>query len=254
MTSREVWERDYRPHLLAFDRERVKIADARAALAGCRQRKRWSFYGHLFVWENARQSMGDVCLYESVLLDPGWIHDYNRVYTDFFKAHYRALFEEAGRPDGIWMYEDLGYKGGLFCSPKVFAELFFPYYREMTDFFHALGLPVVLHSCGNVTEALPLIVEAGFDALNPMERKAGCDPLAIAERWGDRLALIGGLDARVLESGDKALIRREVTELVEGLKARGARCVFASDHSISTNVKYEDFKYAVGVYREHMSY
>ena len=252
MTSREVWERDYRPHLLALDRGRIKIDDARSALSRARGQRRWAFYGHLFIWENARQSLGDICLYESVLLDPGWIRDYNRVYTDFFKAHYRALIEEAGKPDGVWMYEDLGYKGGLFCSPQVFAELFFPYYREMVEFFHSLGLPVVLHSCGNVTEALPLIVEAGFDALNPMERKAGCDPLAIAERYGDRLALVGGLDARVLESGDRRLIRREVTELVEGLKARGARYVFASDHSVSTNVKYEDFQYAVGVYREHM--
>lgn len=254
MTSREVWERDYRPHLLGLDRQRLKIEDARKSLQRCRERGRWSFYGHLFVWENARQSLGDVCLYESVLLDPDWIHDYNRVYTDFFKAHYRVLIEEAGKPDGVWMYEDLGYKGGLFCSPQVFAELYFPYFRELVEFFHSYDLPVVLHSCGNITAALPMIVEAGFDALNPMERKAGCDPLAMAEQYGDRLAFIGGMDAQVLESGDKALIRREVTDLVEGMKARGARYVFGSDHSVSTNVRYQDFQYAVEVYREHMNY
>jgi len=32
-----------------------------------------------------------------------------------------------------------------------------------------------------------------------------------------------------------------------------ARCVFGSDHSLSTNVDYDDFKYALDVYREHMS-
>jgi len=80
---------------------------------------------------------------------------------------------------------------------------------------------------------LPLIVESGFDALNPMERKAaGNDPFLFAERYGDRLAFIGGLDVRVFETNDRDLIRREIIRYIDGMKARGARLVFASDHSI----------------------
>ena len=254
MTSREVWERDYRPLLLEVDPERADIAGTKAALAARREQGLWTHYGHLFVWENMRQTMGDVCMYESLLLDPAWIHDYNRVYTDFFKAHYTLVFQEAGLPDGVWMYEDLGYRNGLFCSPKVLEELIFPYFTELIDFFHERNLPVVLHSCGNVTEALPLIVAAGFDALNPMEVKAGCDLFRFAEQYGDQLAFVGGLDARVLESGDRDLIRREVTRIVKGMKERGARYVFASDHSLSTNIDYPDYLFALEVYREHMLY
>jgi uroporphyrinogen decarboxylase len=136
----------------------------------------------------------------------------------------------------------------------VLEELIFPYFRELIDFFHERNLPVVLHSCGNVTEALPLIVAAGFDALNPMEVKAGCDLFRFAEQYGDRLAFVGGLDARVLESGDRDLIRREVTRVVKGMKERGARYVFASDHSLSTNIDYPDYLFALEVYREHMLY
>jgi hypothetical protein len=96
-------------------------------------------------------------------------------------------------------------------------------------------------------------VEAGFDALNPMERKAwGNDPFA--EKYGDRLAFVGGLDARVFESDDKETIRREVGDYIDGMKARGARLVFASDHSVSPNTTYDSHCYAVQVYREHMMY
>jgi hypothetical protein len=35
------------------------------------------------------------------------------------------------------------------------------------------------------------------------------------------------------------------------MKARGARFLFASDHSISTNTDYQDFQYVIEVYREH---
>ena len=254
MTSREVWDRDYRPHLVEVDRERVNVDRAREQLARRRGQGLWTSYGHQFIWENMRGSMGDVTMYMALLTDPDWIHDYNRVYTDMYKTYWRILFEEAGRPDGVWLYEDLGYKHRLFCSPKTLAELIFPYYAEMVEFLHSYDLPVVFHTCGYTEPALEMIVEAGFDALNPMEVKAGNDALAFAERYADKLSFIGGLDARVLESGDRALIRREVTALVEGMKQRGASYVYGSDHSISTNVDYEDFTYAIEVYREHMMY
>ena len=254
MTSREVWDKHYRPHLLEVDRQRLNVEQTRQTLAQRRAQGKWTHYGHMFIWENMRQSMGDICLYESLLLDPDWIHDYGRVYTDFFKAHYRILFEEAGVPDGIWVYEDMGYKHKLFAAPEVFDRLIFPYFRELVAFFHGYGLPVVLHTCGYVEPLLDMIAEAGFDALNPMEVKAGNDPLAIGERYADKLALVGGLDERVLESGDRGLIRREVTRLIQGMKQRGVRFVYGSDHSISTNVAYADFAYALEVYREHMMY
>jgi uroporphyrinogen decarboxylase len=255
MTSREIWERDYRPHLLELDPQRVDVDEIRSSWQTATEAGVWRHFGHMFIWESMRQSMGDVTLYESLLLDPGWIHDYNRVYTDFYKAHFAYLFDQVGVPDGIWLYEDLGYKNGLFASPKVLGELIFPYHAELIAFFHSYDLPVVLHTCGSTAAALPLIVEAGYDALNPMERKAkDNDPFRFAEQYGDRLAFVGGLDARVFETNDRQIIEREVSAYVEGMKARDARLVFASDHSISTNTRYDSYRYALDVYREHMNY
>jgi uroporphyrinogen decarboxylase len=132
----------------------------------------WAHFGHLGVWEILRSSLGDLCLFESLLVDPGWIRDFVDIYTAFFERHYALLFEDAGTPDGVWIYDDLGYRNGPFASPRVLGELVFPYYRALVAFFHARGLPVVLHSCGSQRDLLPLVVDAGFDALNPMERKA----------------------------------------------------------------------------------
>ena len=255
MVTREIWERDYRPHLLELDPSRVEIEKARRGVERATEAQVWTFYGGMFVWELMRQSMGDITLYESLVLDPDWVHDYNRVYTDFYKMHYTYMFEQLGKPNGVWVYEDLGYKNGLFASPRVLGEVIFPYYKELVDFYHSHDLPVVLHTCGSTSQAMPLILEAGFDAVNPMERKAkDNDPFVYAEKYGDRIAFVGGLDARVFETNDKDIIRREVTDYIEGMKARGARLVFASDHSISTNTHYESYRYAVDVYRDHMVY
>ena len=255
MTTRDIWERDYRPYLLDLDLERIKVNELRKNHQTVAGAQRWSFYGHMFIWESMRQSLGDVTLYQSLLLDPAWIHDYNRVYTDFYKKHFAYMIEQCGRPDGIWIYEDLGYKNGLFASPQVLRELIFPYFKELVAFFHTYDLPVVLHSCGSQAQALPLIIEAGFDGLNPMERKAkDNDPFVFAEKYGDRLAFVGGLDVRIFETNDKDLIRKEVAAYIQGMKQRGARLVFASDHSIPPTVRLDTYQFIVDVYRENMLY
>jgi uroporphyrinogen decarboxylase len=256
MTSRSIWERDYRPHLLEFDPLRLgDLDETRRSLADARRLNAWAHYGHMFIWENMRQSMGDFTLYQSLLDDPAWLHDYNRVYTDFFMQYFRAIFEQVGLPDGIWIYEDMGYKNGLFASPKVLGEVIFPYYAELVAFFHSYDLPVVLHTCGSTAQALPLIVEAGFDALNPMERKAkGNDPFAFSEQYGDKLAFVGGLDVRIFETNDQDLIRKEVTAYIQGMKQRGARLVFASDHSLPPTIRLDTYRFILDVYRQHMWY
>jgi uroporphyrinogen decarboxylase len=256
MSSRAIWERDYRPSLVGWDPLRMgDILEQQDNTAEARAAQRWVHYGHMFIWEIARQSLGDINLYENLLLDPAWIRDFNQVYTNLYKQAFSYLFEHIGLPDGIWIYEDMGYKNGLFASPKVFGELIFPYYTDLVSFFHSYNLPVILHSCGSVAQALPLIVEAGFDGLNPMERKAkDNDPFVFAEKYGDRLAFVGGLDARVFETNDRDIVRREMIAYIDGMKARGARLVFASDHSLSTNVRYDTYRYAVEIFREHMLY
>ena len=254
MSSEEAWRRDYRPRLLSLDTGRFQLDKTRAAYKLLRDAGRWICYNSSFVWETMRQSMGDVIMYESLALEPEWIHDYNEVYTRFYIEHYDYLFDQVGLPDAVWLSEDFGYKNGLFCSPCTLDELFKPYYIRLVDHFHSLGLKVLLHSCGDVTKALPFFAEIGFDALHPMEIKAGCDPFAYADQYAEKLAFIGGLDARVLESGDKPYIRRETEKLIKGMKERGARYFFASDHSLSTLVSYESYRYALEVFRENMYY
>ena len=254
MTTREIWEEHYRPHLLDIDRRRIDVPGTKKSLERCREDGFWTFFGNSLIWEGMRGSMGDFTMYQTLVLDPDWIVDYNRVYTDLYIAHTKLLLEEAGVPDGVWLYEDLGYNKGLFCSPQILADLVFPFYKEVVDFFHSYGVSVLLHSCGGVGEAMDMIVDCGFDALHPMEVAAGNNVLDYAEKYGDELVFCGGLDKRIIETGDRELIRSEVTAFMNGMKERGARFLFGSDHSISTLVDLPTYEFVVEVYRENMYY
>ncbi|OGV69527.1 MAG: hypothetical protein A3K19_27895 [Lentisphaerae bacterium RIFOXYB12_FULL_65_16] len=251
MSSRRIWEEEYKPHLLEDHRPRLgDLEGTRKALKHRKDQGKWVFFGHMFIWEILRASLGDVNMFMTLIEDPDWIHDFNRTYTDLYKTCWKTIFAEGGVPDGIWIYEDLGYRDRLFCSPDTLRELIFPYYKEMVDFFHTYNLPVVLHSCGYQEPMIPLAVEAGFDAINPMEAKAGNDIFKYAEVYGDRLCFVGGLDARILESGDRATIRAGITRHINGLRERNARFIYGSDHSLSTLISYPDFLYSLEVYRE----
>ncbi len=63
---------------------------------------------------------------------------------------------------------------------------------------------------------------------------------------------MGGLDARIFDTNDQEIVRSEMIAYIEGMKARGARLVFALDHSLSTHMHYDTYRYAVEVYHEHM--
>ena len=250
-TSRTIWEEEYKPHLMKDHRPRLgDLAKARDALSRRKAQDKWVFFDHMFIWEILRASLGDVNMLMALVDDPEWIHDFNRTYTDLYKTCWQTIFYEVGLPSGLWISEDLGFRDRLFCSPNTLRELFFPYYREMIDFFHSRNLPVVLHSCGYQESMIPLAVEAGFDALNPMEVKAGNDIFRFAETYGDRFCFVGGLDARILESGDRRAIRAGISRYIAGLPERGARFIYGSDHSLSPKISYADFLYSLDVYRE----
>lgn len=254
MTSRDIWEKDYKPHLLQLDKKRVNVDLMKQKLLQRRAEGRFVYFSTMFVFESLRSCLGDVCLYESVLLEPEWIHDFCRTYTDFYIMHMNYIFDAVGLPDAVLLLEDMGYKNGLFCSPTVYDQMIFPYYREIVEYIHSKGLFAMLHSCGGIKEALPLIVDAGFDMLNPMEVKAGCRLLDFAEQYKDKFVFMGGFDARIFESGDLPYIRSEVKQWLDQIKRMGLRYIFGSDHSLSSNVSFDSFKCAVDVYRENMFY
>lgn len=94
-------------------------------------------------------------------------------------------------------------------------------------------------------------MESGFDALNPMEVKAGCDVVRFAENYGDKLSFFGGMDVRILADGDRDTIKKEVIRICSAMRRLGVGYVFGSDHSVPPTVDYDSYCYAMEVFREN---
>jgi len=67
---------------------------------------------------------------------------------------------------GIHFVDDWATQKGLMISPRLWRELFKPYYKRQFDHAHELGLHVWFHCCGNFTEIVDDFHEIGVDVLN----------------------------------------------------------------------------------------
>ncbi len=82
----------------------------------------------------------------------------------------------------------------------------------------------------------------GLDALNPIEVKAGMDPLALKREFGDRLTLHGGVNAALWDKPDR--IMEQIRAVVPGMK-EGGGYIFSTDHSVPSSVGLAAFRDAV---------
>ncbi len=199
-----------------------------------------------FYCSNVFSHMTAISGHEHILFgmadDPEWIIDMCNTYSNLLCEMQDMLFSKEGWPDCLWYTEDLGYKGTPFMSPDMFKELIIPGFKKTFDHCHENSTPVVLHSCGFYEPLIPYLVEISVDALQSMEVKAGMDPLRIFNNWGDKLILIGGMDARKIESNNPVLIKEELDNKLPILMSKNSY-ILHSDHSISNNVEYESLEF-----------
>jgi len=241
--DREGWEK-IKP-LLTPSRDRINFEGYRHA------KKQAAAAGRFFVWSgvNVFECMHPVCGHEHMLvgmaLDPDWVIDMATTYANLLVELQKILFAEEGLPDGIWYYEDMGYKLSPFMSPDMYREIIKPAHIYTIDYAKkTLGLPVIMHSCGFIEPLLADMVDAGIDCLQVIEIKAGMDLLRIHREFGDKIVLMGGIDVRALYSNDKAIIDKELNDKIPLVK-EGFAFVLHSDHSIPKTVDYESFTYFI---------
>ena len=239
--TREDWEK-YKPMLLEVDERRINFEVYRKSKEEAAKSGRFFALSGVNVFESMHPIAGHENMLIGMALDPDWIHDMANTYAELTIKLQEILFAKEGKPDGVFYYDDLGFKQKPFISPTMYRELIMPYHKKTFDYNHSLGLPVILHSCGFIEPLLPDMIEAGIDCLHTIEIKAGMDLLKIHKEFGDKIAFMGGIDVRCLYSNDKAIIDKELESKIPIVK-EGFGYVLHSDHSIPKTVDYETLVY-----------
>jgi uroporphyrinogen decarboxylase len=179
--------------------------------------------------------------------DPEWCVDMFNHYLDLNLALLQMVWDAGYTFDGIIWPDDMAYKHAQFFSLKMYRELLKPVQARAIDWAHRKGLYALLHCCGDAQPFIPDFIEIGLDGLNPLEVKAGMDPIAIKRQYGDRLVLQGGINALLYD--DIVAVEAQMREIVPVLK-QGGGYVCGSDHSVPSSISLQDFGRVIELAKE----
>jgi hypothetical protein len=111
--------------------------------------------------------------------------------------------------------DDIAFKNGPMVRVDWLRRHYFPRLARVCDALHARGIKVMFHSDGNLNAIIDGLVEAGIDALNPIEICAGMD-LAELHRRYPKLIYAGGIDvSHLLPFGTPQQVRDAVVKAIE---------------------------------------
>lgn len=237
--SPETWEQ-YKPRL-KWHEGRTSWEASRAGLDHARSRGQFICYFAHIGYDWIQRMVGAETVLVGMMQQPDWIKDMFDTLMDLVLDGYQAYRDRGFEFDGCYVANDLGYRNGTFFSPTKFRELELPAQRRLCDRMHEDNLPVILHSCGNVTEFVPLLIEAGFTCLQPLEVKAGVDMLALKRQFGDRFCFMGGIDVRAMSHPEPAVIEQEIASKIPLMK-QGGGYIYHSDHSIPSDVSFAQYQ------------
>jgi len=151
--------------------------------------------------------------------------------VEFYQDQSRRMFELAGDLlDIFFIGNDFGSQNGLLCSPDMWRRFFAPGTKAMIDLGHRYGLKVALHSCGDIHEILPDLIDMGLDVINPVQVSAAhMDPVKLKMEYKERIVFFGGVDVEILRCGTEEDVRGETRRIIEIL-GEDNRYIVAPSH------------------------
>ena len=172
--------------------------------------------------------------------EPELVHGMMEYNTEFMLELLPRVLDEAPVTT-VFFWEDMCYRAGPLISPAMFRTFMLPRYRRITDLARSRGVDTIfVDSDGDVSQLIPLWLEAGINGVYPMEVAAGMDVVALRREYGRDLLMTGGIDKRVLAEGREAIDRELAAKLP---LAQGGGYIPHIDHAIPHDVPYENFVY-----------
>jgi uroporphyrinogen decarboxylase len=218
----------------------------------CRERGDWVVGGLWFGFDVTHAWMvGTERALMALATDPEWLVDIWTAQLELHLALFDMILDAGYEIDSVFWPDDMGYKGSQFFSADTYGDLLQPVHEKAAYWAHYRGIKTHLHSCGDVNPLIPHLIEAGIDCLNPLEVKAGMDPVALKRRYGDQLAFHGGINAVLWDQPEA--IEAEMREVIPVMK-EGGGYIFSSDHSVPDAVSLEDFRRITDLAKELGAY
>jgi uroporphyrinogen decarboxylase len=140
--------------------------------------------------------------------------------------------------NGIIIGDDVAYNMGPYVSPKNLERLIFPGHQEMAELIKGKGATAFLHSCGNLSTLMNMILSLGFDGLHGLSPSAGNDPVVIKNEARNTLTLMGVFEPDVLNPLEMKGMKDDLLPI---LSEEGGY-ILGSSAGLSVNTPIDSFR------------
>ena len=194
------------------------------------------------VFENVRRMVGLVPLSYLLYDDAGLVAE---IFERVGRTIWGAIEHTFRRVDlrqvfAVIMGDDLAHGRGPVVPPEVYRRHVFPWMKRVADLAHSRGMPFGLHSCGDNEELMDDLIDGvGIDAKHSFQDNV--IPVTLfKERYGGRLAVLGGIDmdklATLPQDGFRAYCREVLSACMPG-----GGFALGTGNSPATYVRLENF-------------
>lgn len=141
--------------------------------------------------------------------------------------------------DCIFYGDDWGQQKGLIMGPELWREFIKPGLKKMYDRAKGHGMYVAQHSCGDISEVFPDLIELGLDIYNTFQPEI-YDVEEMKKLYGDKITFYGGISTQqLLPNAAPDEVKSEMKRLMEILGKDGGYVV-APTHAMPNDIPTEN--------------
>jgi uroporphyrinogen decarboxylase len=140
--------------------------------------------------------------------------------------------------DGLIIADDLAYQRGLLIKPQVMRRHIFPSLAAQVAEMRRGGIPVFIHSDGNIGEIIPDIIETGFNGLHCIDRNSSMDISDLQLKYGSELCLWGSLSADDLIEAHAPGCLQDLLDKISAIASRNG-FILGTDCGLFKGIDYD---------------
>ena len=136
--------------------------------------------------------------------------------------------------------DDMGFRSGTLMSPNDLREFVLPGHKRLAQMSHDAGRPYILHSCGKLHDIMDdLIDDVGIDGKHSFEDTIET-VIDLKTTYGQRIALLGGIDVDFLCRSNETQIRQRVRTTLEHCMPGGGYCL-GTGNSVANYIPLDNY-------------
>ena len=162
----------------------------------------------------------------------------DRIFQLIFRELEDALHRDVVA--AVWYLDDIAIKDRLMVSPRFLRAYFFPKLKLIGDACKRRGIPLIYHTDGDIREVLDDIIDAGVNAIHPIDPTA-LNIYEFKPKVAGKLCVIGNIDVDLLTRGTQEQVEADTEQHLRSL-APGGGYVLGSSNSITRSTKPDNYR------------